>query len=155
MAYIRTPKIKITPRHSGRVRRKKAQITRDHFWLLCKQSQTRSQEKIVNDNLQESISTHKNIPTNDYNRQDRDSDVPTNDYDSRDSNISENDSSNEDSDNLFQSNNVDNSTTNNFFQKIVDEPASFDPFDGDYGPYFANFTEQMIFLWVTKHMICR
>ncbi|KAF0530839.1 hypothetical protein F8M41_012005 [Gigaspora margarita] len=43
----------------------------------------------------------------------------------------------------------DNSST----QKIADRPASFEPFNGEYGPYLANFTEQMLFLWVTKHMI--
>jgi len=27
-------------------------------------------------------------------------------------------------------------------------------FDGSYGPYFPNFTITMLFIWVTKHMIC-
>ena len=40
-------------------------------------------------------------------------------------------------------------------QKMADGPEPFQPFDGEYGPYFANFTEQMLFLWVTKHMICK
>ena len=26
--------------------------------------------------------------------------------------------------------------------------------NGAYGPYFPNFTVTMLFIWVTKHMIC-
>ena len=40
-------------------------------------------------------------------------------------------------------------------QKMADGPEPFQPFDGEYDLYFANFTEQMLFLWVTKHMICK
>src|SRR5579883_3229959 len=65
-------------------------------------------------------------------------------------------SSNEDdddpeNDNDFSQNDDYNPTT----QKMADEPEPFQPFDGEYGLYFANFTEQMLFLWVTKHMICK
>ena len=31
-------------------------------------------------------------------------------------------------------------------QKMADEPEPFQLFDGEYGPYFANFTKQMLFL---------
>ncbi|GES99006.1 hypothetical protein GLOIN_2v1880882 [Rhizophagus clarus] len=29
----------------------------------------------------------------------------------------------------------------------------FEGFDGEYGPYFPNFTSAMIYIWITKHMI--
>lgn len=37
------------------------------------------------------------------------------------------------------------------------EEGSFDfeGFSGEYGPYFPNFTSSMIFIWITKHMICK
>ena len=39
---------------------------------------------------------------------------------------------------------------------IVDGPkADFKPLPGKYGPYFQNFTEIMLFTWVTKHMISK
>ena len=39
-------------------------------------------------------------------------------------------------------------------QTIEDEPnAHFEPIQGKYGPYFSNFTEQMLFFWTMKHMI--
>ena len=44
---------------------------------------------------------------------------------------------------------------NLFTQRIADGPAFFNPLNGEYGPYFANFTEQMLFLWITKHMISK
>jgi hypothetical protein len=34
------------------------------------------------------------------------------------------------------------------------ESSDFKGFDGEYGPYFPNFTSAMIFIWITKHMIC-
>ena len=40
-------------------------------------------------------------------------------------------------------------------QAIVESQADFQPFSGEYGPYFQNFTEMMFFTWVTKHMICK
>ncbi|CAG8836429.1 22662_t:CDS:1, partial [Racocetra persica] len=33
-----------------------------------------------------------------------------------------------------------------FTQKIADKPASFELFYGEYGSYFPNFTEQILFL---------
>jgi hypothetical protein len=32
--------------------------------------------------------------------------------------------------------------------------SSFEGFNGEYGPYFPNFTSTMIFIWINKHMIC-
>ena len=38
---------------------------------------------------------------------------------------------------------------------LVDErEKSFKGFSGDYGPYYQNFTSMMLFLWISKHMIC-
>ena len=37
---------------------------------------------------------------------------------------------------------------------LEEESSSFEGFDSEYGPYFPNFTSAMIFIWVTKHMIC-
>ena len=64
-------------------------------------------------------------------------------------------SSNEDDDTENDNNFSQNDDYNLSTQKMADGPERFQPFDGKYGPYFANFTEQMLFLWVTKHMICK
>jgi hypothetical protein len=40
-------------------------------------------------------------------------------------------------------------------QTIVESEANFQPLPGEYGPYFQNFTEMMLFTWVIKHMICK
>ena len=41
-------------------------------------------------------------------------------------------------------------------EKIVDEDGkSFKGFQGEYGPYFQNFTSTILFLWTSKHMICK
>ena len=37
---------------------------------------------------------------------------------------------------------------------LEEESSSFEGFDSEYGLYFPNFTSAMIFIWVTKHMIC-
>lgn len=37
---------------------------------------------------------------------------------------------------------------------LEEESSNFKGFDSEYGPYFPNFTSAMIFIWVTKHMIC-
>ena len=38
---------------------------------------------------------------------------------------------------------------------VLEEGSSdFEGFNGEYGPYFPNFTSTMIFIWITKHMIC-
>jgi hypothetical protein len=36
-----------------------------------------------------------------------------------------------------------------------EQNAHFEPIPGEYGPYFNNFTEQMLFFWTTKHIISR
>ena len=132
---------------------------------------THSQEQLVYYNIQDSILTHEEISTHNYDLQDNDNDVSDHNYghEDSDSNVStydndlqdsdsdisaNNDSSDQDNDDFFQNSNVDNPNINNGSQKVADESASFDPFDGNYGPYFANYTEQMLFLWITKHMIC-
>jgi len=38
---------------------------------------------------------------------------------------------------------------------LEEESSDFREFDGEYGPYFPNFTLTMIFIWITKHMICK
>ncbi|CAG8626523.1 9111_t:CDS:2 [Racocetra persica] len=38
-------------------------------------------------------------------------------------------------------------------QTIVDSGIDFQPLSGEYGPYFKNFTEMSLFIWVTKYMI--
>ena len=38
---------------------------------------------------------------------------------------------------------------------LEEESSNFKGFDGEYGPYFPNFTSMMIFIWITKHMICK
>ncbi|CAB5216206.1 unnamed protein product [Rhizophagus irregularis] len=39
-------------------------------------------------------------------------------------------------------------------QTIVEnETTNFQPLSGEYGPYFQNFTEMLLFTWITKHMI--
>ena len=75
--------------------------------------------------------------------------VSTNNDDLED--ISSNEDDDPENDNDFSQNDDYNPST----QKMADGPEPFQPFDGEYGPYFANFTEQMLFLWVTKHMICK
>jgi len=37
---------------------------------------------------------------------------------------------------------------------LEEESSNFEGFDGEYGPYFPTFTSTMIFIWITKHMIC-
>lgn len=39
--------------------------------------------------------------------------------------------------------------------EILEESSNFKGFDGEYGPYFPNFTSAMLFIWITKHMICK
>ena len=65
--------------------------------------------------------------------------------------ISSNEDDDPENDDDFSQNDDYNPST----QKMADGPEPFQPFDGEYGPYFANFTEQMLFLWVTKYMICK
>jgi hypothetical protein len=87
---------------------------------------------INNDNLEDISSNEEDDPEND--------DV-----------FSSNEDDDPENDDVFSQNDDYNPST----QKMADGPEPFEPFDGEYGPYFANFTEQMLFLWVTKHMICK
>src|SRR3989440_8892783 len=87
---------------------------------------------INNDNFEDISSNEDDVPEKDDDFSSHEDDDPENDDD-------------------FSQNDDYNPST----QKIADGPEPFQPFDGEYGPYFANFTEQMLFLWVTKHMICK
>ena len=87
---------------------------------------------INNDNFEDISSNEDDVPEKDDDFSSHEDDDPENDDD-------------------FSQNDDYNPST----QKMADGPEPFQPFDGEYGPYFANFTEQMLFLWVTKHMICK
>src|SRR5205807_9977071 len=93
---------------------------------------------INNDNLEDISSNEDDVSEKDDNFSSHEDD-----FSSHEDDDSEND------DDFSQSDNYNPST-----QKMADGPEPFQPFDGEYGPYFANFTEQMLFLWFTKHMIC-
>jgi hypothetical protein len=38
---------------------------------------------------------------------------------------------------------------------LEEESSNFESFSGKYDLYFPNFTSLMIFIWITKHMICK
>jgi len=124
--------------------------------LLYKQSQTRSQEfdtrsqeQLAND-FQDEILTLKDVSLNDDGSNDED--VSNNEDVSTEGNVStEEDFSTEED----VSTNGDDCDIQDSESDIADEPADFEPHNGSYGPYFGNFTQQMLFLWVTKHMICK
>src|SRR2546421_12320654 len=71
-------------------------------------------------------------------------DVPekNNDFSSNDDDFS----SHEDDFSSHKDDDPENDDYNPSTQKMADGPELFQPFDGKYGPYFANFTEQMLFL---------
>src|SRR2546421_6426555 len=94
---------------------------------------------INNDNFEDISSNEDDISEKD------------NDFSSHDDDFSSHEDDDPENDDDFSQNNDYNPST----QKMADGPEPFQPFDGEYGPYFANFTEQMLFLWVTKHMICK
>ena len=101
---------------------------------------------INNDNLEDISSNEDDVPEkdDDFSSNDDDFSSHEDDFSSHEDDDPEND------DDFFQNDDYNPST-----QKMADGPEPFQPFDGEYGPYFANFTEQMLFLWVTKHMICK
>ena len=101
---------------------------------------------INNDDLEDISSNEDDDPENDDAFSSNEDDSPEND----DAFSSNEDDSPENDDDFSQNNN-----DNPFTQKMADGPELFDPFDSEYGPYFANFNEQILFLWVTKHMICK
>jgi len=185
MVHTRTLKLKKFSLHPGRVRKPKAGITQQqcHLQSLHKQAiQTHSQKQLVNYNasqdllelsthsnfqdntedisLYESASTSKNVLTHEsdtssHNTQNSESNVSA--YNFQDVIESDN-SSDQDNDDFFETeedSNIDNLNTNNFSQKVANEPTTFEPFSSNYGLYFTNFTEQMLFLWITKYMICK
>ena len=41
------------------------------------------------------------------------------------------------------------------YDLLEEESSDFKGFNGEYSPYFPNFTSAMLFIWITKHMICR
>ena len=94
---------------------------------------------INNDNLEDISSNEDDVPEKD------------DDFSSHDDDFSSHEDDDPENDDDFSQNDDYNPST----QKMADGPEPFQPFDGKYGPYFANFTEQMLFLWVTKHMICK
>ena len=94
------------------------------------------------------ISTNEAVSTDNTDLEDNESNISTDFQDI----LANDDISEQDNHNFFQDN---DQNANNFSQKIADEPAFFESFNGEYGPYFANFTEQMLFLWIIKHMICK
>jgi hypothetical protein len=180
MSYTRTPKLKFALRHAGRVRqidKKKVRVTQQQCRLKQKHNksiETHFQEQLANNDFLELVSpdvstnevtstyntdfldNESNVSTNEAaslhntNFQDNESDVSTDFQDG----LANDDIFDQDSD-FLQDNDFSNQNANNFSQKVADEPASFEPFNGEYGPYFANFTEQMLFLWVTKYIICK
>ena len=87
---------------------------------------------INNDNFEDISSNEDDVPEKDDDFSSHEDDDPENDDD-------------------FSQNDDYNPST----QKMANGPELFQPFDGEYGLYFANFTEQMLFLWVTKHIICK
>jgi hypothetical protein len=101
---------------------------------------------INNDNLEDISSNEDDVP-------EKDDDFSSNDDDfsSHEDDFSSHEDDDPENDDDFSQNDDYNPST----QKMADGPEPFQPFDGEYGPYFANFTEQMLFLWVTKHMICK
>ena len=108
---------------------------------------------INNDNLEDISSNKDDVPEKDNDFSSNDDDFSSNDDDfsSHEDDFSSHEDDDPENDDDFSQNDDYNPST----QKMADGPEPFQPFDGEYGPYFANFTEQMLFLWVTKHMICK
>ena len=107
---------------------------------------------INNDNLEDISSNEDDVPEKD------------DDFSSHEDDISSHEDDDPENDNDFSSNKDDNDSKNDndFFQnadynsttqKMADRLEPFQPFDSEYSLYFANFTEQMLFLWVTKYII--
>ena len=115
---------------------------------------------INNDNFEDISSNEDDVPEKDdqFSSHDDDFSSHDDDFSSHDDDFSSHEddfSSHEDDDPENDDDFSQNDDYNPSTQKMADGPEPFQPFDGEYGPYFANFTEQMLFLWVTKHMICK
>jgi hypothetical protein len=130
---------------------------KDDASILNNSNDTLLQIKDDSDNDDNNDSDNNNSDNNDSDNNDSDND----DSDNNDDGLSENDiftlnSSNDDIDDhvtLLQTESDDNDSLP---QTIEDEQnARFEPIQGEYGPYFNNFTEQMLFFWTTKHIISR
>src|SRR2546421_11848634 len=143
MVYTRTLKAKFDI-HPGRVRRPRTSNLRQRYLLS-----RREHPELVAINPPETSSINTDNAVNFFSNS---ADASVNSEELEDVSINNDNleviSSNEDD---FSKNHDYNPST----QKMADGPEPFQPFDGEYGPYFANFTEQMLFLWVTKHMICK
>src|SRR2546423_3929760 len=171
MVYIRTLKAKFDI-HPGRVRRSHTSNLRQRYLLSQREhpelvainppetssintdnavnffsnsadASVNSEEledvSINNDNFEDISSNEDDVPEKD------------DDFSSHEDDFSSHEDDDPENDDDFSQNDDYNPST----QKMADGPEPFQPFDGEYGPYFANFTEQMLFLWVTKHMICK
>ena len=108
---------------------------------------------INNDNFEDISSNEDDVPEkdDDFSSHDDDFSSHDDDFSSHEDDFSSHEDDDPENDDDFSQNDNYNPST----QKMADGPEPFQPFDGEYGPYFANFTEQMLFLWVTKHMICK
>ena len=108
---------------------------------------------INNDNFEDISSNEDDIPEkdDDFSSHDDDFSSHDDDFSSHDDDFSSHEDDDPENDDDFSQNDDYNPST----QKMADGPELFQPFDSEYGSYFANFTEQMLFLWVTKHMICK
>ncbi len=40
------------------------------------------------------------------------------------------------------------------YDLLEEEFSDFKDFNGEYDSYFPNFISAMLFIWITKHMIC-
>src|SRR5256714_3929522 len=171
MVYTRTLKAKFDI-HSGRVKRPRTSNLRQRYLLSRREhpelvainppetssintdnavnffsnsadASVNSEEledvSINNDNFEDISSNEDDVPEKD------------DDFSSHEDDFSSHEDDDPENDDDFSQNDDYNPST----QKMADGPEPFQPFDGEYGPYFANFTEQMLFLWVTKHMICK
>src|SRR6266516_265871 len=149
MVYTRTLKVKFDI-HPGRVRRPRTSNLRQRYLLSrCEHPELVAinppeMSSINTDNVVNFFSNSADTSVNSEELED----VSANSEELEDLLINNNDFEN---DNDFSQNDNYNPST----QKMADGSELFQPFDGEYGPYFANFTEQMFFLWVTKHMICK
>ncbi|CAG8725218.1 33869_t:CDS:2 [Gigaspora margarita] len=163
MTHTRTLKQKFAI-YPGRIRRSRL--------LLHKQTRLvadNSQNVSINNILNDSYSILEDVLTNNNDFEDSNESNGNIEYSNKNNDILINDGNSEDSskdkynnledisDSPEDSNEDDDfRDNNNDFKDIsidTDGPVSFKPFNGEYGPYFVNFTKQMLFLWVTKHMI--
>jgi len=171
MVYTRTLKAKFDI-HPGRVRRPRTSNLRQRYLLSRREHpelvainppetssiNTDNAVNFFSNSADASVNSEEleDVSINNNNFEDissNEDDVPekNDDFSSHDDDFSSHEDDDPENDDDFSQNDDYNPST----QKMADGPEPFQPFDGEYGPYFANFTEQMLFLWVTKHMICK